>query len=375
MRLGTLGLVSILRSRAFGRASTLRACRFTSLLDSHRRWRASTLVLTALCTIATGGTSALSSAALAQATPASPTAAHSNSASAKDAFKRGEAAYSAGNYDTAVREWTNAYSADPRPRIQFNLSQAYERMGQLQDAIDSLKRFLDSADPEDPTYSDASARYTSLQQRLAATGVVVQGGAEGGSILVDDQDWGRTPRPDKITVAPGNHVIVVRWTSGREFRTNVYVPAGQVVSIAVSDDPNATPAAAVTPAAAAATVASSAAPPPAQDDGKRRKIIWYSVAGGVAAAGVGMLSYGIARGTATSKCGARKNDLLTYCNPSSEDRANHQAIAGYVVGGALLAAGGALFVVTALSGRHDDAQHAQTQCGVGFSSANCTFRF
>ncbi|MDB4976866.1 MAG: hypothetical protein JWN48_5207, partial [Myxococcaceae bacterium] len=104
--------------------------------------------------------------ALAQNTGTTQPSAAATQASAKEAFKRGEAAYSAGNYDSAVREWTNAYSADPRPRIQFNLSQAYERMGRLEDAIASLKRFLDSGDPEDPTYSDANARYVALQQRL-----------------------------------------------------------------------------------------------------------------------------------------------------------------------------------------------------------------
>ena len=48
---------------------------------------------------------------------------------AREAFRRGQAAYSAGNYDQAVREWQGAYKVDPRPLIQFNLSQAYERMG------------------------------------------------------------------------------------------------------------------------------------------------------------------------------------------------------------------------------------------------------
>ncbi|MDB4990722.1 MAG: hypothetical protein JWN04_5900 [Myxococcaceae bacterium] len=303
-----------------------------------------------------------------------------SSAAAKEAFKRGEAAYSAGNYDTAVREWTTAYSADPRPRIQFNLSQAYERMGQLQDALDSLKRFLDAADPEDPTYSDANARYVALQQRLAATGVVVQGGAEGGSILVDDQDWGRTPRPDKLGISPGNHVIVVRWADGREFRTNVYVPAGQVVNITVTGDGSA-PAApvaptAVTPAAAAAAPSSDMnTPPPAPRDNK--KLILYGAGGATAALGVGLLVYGFVRHSATNKCGKRDKtfDLETYCNPDSEDAAKRQSIAGFVTGGVLLAGGAALLVVNAVTGRPDAPQRASSQCGVGLTSASCTFRF
>jgi hypothetical protein len=290
---------------------------------------------------------------------------------AKEAFKRGEAAYSAGNYDAAVREWNNAYAADPRPRIQFNLSQAYERMGRLEDAIASLKRFLDSGDPEDPTYSDANARMVALQQRLASTGVTVQGGREGGSILVDDQDWGRTPRPDKITLPPGNHVLVVHWPDNREFRTNVFVPAGQVVDIRLPADANAPAPVAAAPAPQAPGNDGYAPPPP--DDGKKKKILWYSLGAGTAAVGAGLLIYGIVRGTADSDCGSLKGDFRVYCNPDSVDSIHTQSVAGYAVGGVLLAAGAGLFVVGALTTRGDRPQAAQ--CGIGMASANCKFRF
>ncbi|HEY6882291.1 MAG TPA: tetratricopeptide repeat protein [Polyangiales bacterium] len=298
----------------------------------------------------------------------SPAAAKANAA--KEAFKRGEAAYSAGNYDAAVREWNNAYAADPRPRIQFNLSQAYERMGRLEDAIASLKRFLDSGDPEDPTYSDANARMVALQQRLSSTGVTVQGGKEGGSILVDDQDWGRTPRPDKITVAPGNHVLVVRWPDNREFRTNVFVPAGQVVEIQLPADGSAPVTAQPTPPAA--PVNDGYRPPP--EDSHKKKILWYSLGAGTAAVGAGMLVYGIVRGTADNDCGSLKGDYKVYCNPDSVDSIHTQSVVGYAVGGALLAGGAAMIIVGALTGRHDDLPRAST-CDVGLAGANCKFQF
>ena len=282
-----------------------------------------------------------------------------NAASAKEAFRRGEAAYSAGNYELAVREWTAAYASDPRPRIQFNLSQAYERMGQLENAIAALQRFIESGDPEDPTYSDANARLGALQQRLASTGVRIQGGTEGGAILVDGQDWGRTPRPDEITVKPGNHVVMVRWPSGKEFRVNVYVPAGQVVQVDVPSE-DAASAGAAQPEKAAATGA--------PHKNKKRKL-WYSLGSGLAAAGVGLVAYGTARFVRKGAC---KDDGV-YCDPDEEDAAKTQGIAGVAVGSALLAGGAALFIVGALT--HDDARSAKTSCGIGFSSAHCTFRF
>lgn len=286
------------------------------------------------------------------------------SANAREAFRRGEAAYSAGNYDTAVREWTNAYAVDPRPRIQFNLSQAYERMGQLENAIAALQRFLESGDPEDPTYSDANARLAALQQRLAATGVFVRGGAEGGAILVDEQDWGRTPRPDKITVAPGNHALVVRWPSGHEFRTAVFVPAGQVVEVAVPDDTRGAPVAG--PVATHPSAQPSEAPPSHSD----KRVLWYSLGGGVAAVGIGLAIYGGTRFAERSKA----CDGSRYCDPDSADSAKTQGIAGVAVGSALVVGGAALFVVGALTHRRDDAR-AKASCSPGLASAQCTFRF
>ena len=283
-------------------------------------------------------------------------------ASAREAFKRGEAAYSAGNYEVAVREWQSAYASDPRPRIQFNLSQAYERMGQLENAIDALQRFVTSGDPEDPTYSDANARLVALQQRLAATGVVVQGGTEGGAILVDGQDWGRTPRPDKITVKPGNHAIVIRWPSGQEFRNSVYVPAGQVVELVVPTEQ----------AQAQPTRAAASAPMPMADQApsSRKKMLLYALGSGVATAGVGLIGYGTARFMRKSKC----SDDGIYCDPDAESAANTQGLAGVISGSALLAGGAALFIVGALSDDGDE-RRARTACGLGWASAGCTVRF
>lgn len=280
--------------------------------------------------------------------------------SAKEAFRRGEAAYSAGNYEVAIREWNSAYQSDPRPRIQFNLSQAYERMGQLENAIHALETFLDSGDPDDPTYSDANARLLALRQRLASTGVVVNGGADGGQILVDDKDWGRTPRPDKITVAPGNHALTIRWADGREFRTTVFVPAGQVAEVQVPAEVSAGPAKA--PSAAGAAAAGEA---PAKD----RRVLWYSLGGGTAALGIALLTYGIMRNAEVSDCGGE-----TYCNPDDEDKVNRQKLAGFVTGPLLLAAGATMIVVGAVTHKKSDKQ-ARTQCGIGYASAACRVRF
>ena len=175
---------------------------------------------------------------------------------AREHFRRGEAAYQKGSYALAISEWQAAYAADPRPRIQYNIYQAYERLGQLQEGAAALERYLSTADPDDPYYSDATARMAALQQRLQATGIRLMGGVEGASINVSGHDWGRLPRPDKIPVQPGNHRIVIALAGYRDFVANVVVPPGQVVDVAVQLEASAEqPAPAETRAPDAATTA------------------------------------------------------------------------------------------------------------------------
>ena len=280
---------------------------------------------------------------------------------ARELFRRGEAAYSAGNYDLAIREWTSAYQLDPRPRIQFNLSQAYERLGDLENAMKALKLFLDSGDPDDPMYSDANARLSALKQRMALTGVVVKGGAEGGQILVDDKDWGRTPRPDKINVSPGNHVLIVRWPDRPEFRTSIVVPAGQVVEVSLPEDTG--PAAQPTTVAAGGAVSTD-------DAGGMSPKLYYIIGGSLAGVGVGLIGMGAANGAAASDCGGD-----TYCDPDGKDSAETMAMLGYVGGGVLLAGGATMIVLGILKSKKEDAQTARTSCGVGMLSAQCSVRF
>ena len=47
---------------------------------------------------------------------------------ARELFTQGQAAYETGDYETAVSSWERAYELDPRPLLQYNLAQAYERL-------------------------------------------------------------------------------------------------------------------------------------------------------------------------------------------------------------------------------------------------------
>lgn len=152
---------------------------------------------------------------------------------ARTLFARGQVAYSQGDYDDAISLWSRAYELDPRPLLQWNLSQAYERLGRLEDAVTSLETYLEHADPSDEHQADARARLGSIRERIASTGVTFRGAPEGALVLIDGADSGRLPRPDALHVAAGTHRIIVRAEGYADFTSTIVVAAGQTVDVEV----------------------------------------------------------------------------------------------------------------------------------------------
>ena len=171
-------------------------------------------------------------------------------------FQRGQTAYQQGDYDGAIAAWQRAYDADPQPLLLYNLSQAYERLGRLTEAVDALDRYLAGAAPDDRHQADARARVAALRERLARTGVVVRGAPDGAEISVDGQSWGRTPRPDAIRVEPGSHRVVVTLDGYEDFNSTVVVPAGQTVEVEAAMEASTTVPGTTTPGATTSYVSS-----------------------------------------------------------------------------------------------------------------------
>lgn len=277
---------------------------------------------------------------------------------AQERFRRGEAAYQKGNYTLAVSEWQAAYSADPRPRIQYNLYQAYERLGKLAEAAESLQLYLQTADPDDESYGDATARMASLQQRLQATGIRVVGGVEGAQISVDGTDWGRIPRPDRIPVNAGNHRVVIQLTGYQTFTSTVVVTAGQVVDVVAELTPS------------TEVSAAPAAPPPsddAGDDGTNATPI-FIVSGVLAAGAIGSGLWMINRASELDGCG---QDGF-FC-PNEKDVVTQGNVAiGLTIA---LGAGAVGTFIWALVANSDSDESTATRCTPGIGSATCRWSF
>jgi hypothetical protein len=298
-------------------------------------------------------------------------------ADARDHFRRGQAAYQQGNYDLAISEWLSGYELEQRPEFQYNLAQAYERLGRLQDAVNSLQRFVESADPDDSSYSDATARLASLQQRLALTGVRVLGGQDGATIFVDGRDWGRLPRPDKISVSPGSHQIVVKLAGFKDFVSNVVIPAGQVIDIEITMEAGestvgATPTTTTTTGTTGTTTGVTLTPgtstlPP--DTASRGTSPWLYVGIGAGAVTLVSLIGLAAQAGKVSECEKAEN----FCPDQStvESQRTGWAISTVVFGAATIGS----FVLFALDRREPEATSAAATCVPGLTGGMCTVTF
>lgn len=304
---------------------------------------------------------------------------------ARARFASGEAAYNRGDYRQAIADWEAAYAADPRPRIQYNLYQAYERLGELGAAAEALQRYLDAADRSDPFYDNAQARMANLQARLQSTGLRLLGGPDGATVRIDERDLGQLPQ-DVFALEPGQHRVVVSVPGHADFVANVVVTAGQTVEVPVSLEPLPQPepvapqaeAPAPTPApepaqALATAPAVPAAPaldlrPTRAERAARPFLIGSAVlAGGALLTGIWALN----RDAVLEGC----SDPAFFC-PRSDTVRGERTIAA-ITSGTLGAGAVGLFVYgLVLRLRHDEPEReAGWSCGAGPGTATCSLRF
>lgn len=69
-------------------------------------------------------------------------------AAARTHYQAGVSYYESARYEDAVREFETAYEITPRVELLFNISQCYERLGNLGEAVRYLERFVEGTDDE-----------------------------------------------------------------------------------------------------------------------------------------------------------------------------------------------------------------------------------
>ncbi|MBN1656297.1 MAG: tetratricopeptide repeat protein [Deltaproteobacteria bacterium] len=80
-------------------------------------------------------------------------------------FQAGTSYYETGDYELALREFNRSYELSGRPELQYNISLTYEKLGDLEAAIEALQKYLSEA-KDIPNRRTLEIRLANLGKRL-----------------------------------------------------------------------------------------------------------------------------------------------------------------------------------------------------------------
>lgn len=162
--------------------------------------------------------------------------AEANAAQARALFLEGQEAYARGEYERAIALWRQAFELDAAPALQYNLAQAYGRLGDVANELAALAAFVEAAAPNDPNVPTSRLRIDALRERMARTGVQLTGVAADAEVTVDDVVVPNPAEGAIVAPEPGSHRIHVRLRGHRPFDAVVEVVPGRTTEVAVVQD-------------------------------------------------------------------------------------------------------------------------------------------
>jgi tetratricopeptide (TPR) repeat protein len=254
-------------------------------------------------------------------------------ATARRAFERGSRLYQQARYAEAAAAFEEAYRAVPNAVVLYNLGQCYERLGELEKALNSYREYLRLV----PKAEDREAVQTliaSLEGRLEAVKrprVTLSSEPSGALVSLDGQERGSTPWSEPVEA--GTHQLSLALKGYQPLRRELEVRPGEPLQLHLVLAP--TPV--VTPAPAPVATA--------QPSSRGRTWTWVA-AGAAGAAAAGAVTLGL-------MARADSRELLARPHERAEAQALHDSARGksrtanilYGVAGVAAAAGVTLFFV------------------------------
>jgi tetratricopeptide (TPR) repeat protein len=128
---------------------------------------------------------------------------------AKTFFQAGKQYYDRGHYNEAITQFREAYRLSNASALLYNISQAYERMGDLPRAREYLQKYIDSGQTEPGELPALQDKLRTLDKRIA------------------DQNASRLPPPTVVTpVAPPQPAPIVDHEAPRPYKTWKWIAVG-----------------------------------------------------------------------------------------------------------------------------------------------------
>ena len=160
-------------------------------------------------------------------------AAQSRREEARRAFLAGIEAARTDRWEAAAENFRRAYELSGTASALFNMAAALRAQGNYRETAEALEQFLRD-NPNHPKADDA--RELAEEARSFQATLVLEGVEAGDDIRVDGERWD----PDeKLTVDPGQHVVVVTRPGAGTFQWEGRLTASQTTSIDVEFAPTA----------------------------------------------------------------------------------------------------------------------------------------
>jgi hypothetical protein len=163
-------------------------------------------------------------------------AATASFANARQHFLAGQNYYTQGRYEKAIEEFEEAYRLDPRPLLLFNISQAWEKMGDFEKSLDFLKRYLE-AEPDNEDRATLLSKAANLEARIAATGIKVTCNEAEATVFVGGKEVGKTPFATVIPLKVGAHKVQISKKGFQDYTMNVAISSGQTTPVDATLEP------------------------------------------------------------------------------------------------------------------------------------------
>jgi tetratricopeptide (TPR) repeat protein len=298
-------------------------------------------LLLAMSLALAGGTAHSQEASAAPAPGAA--AAPDPAAAARAAYRRGADLYRAGRYREAIAAFEEADRLKPSPALQFNVGQAWEKLGDPAAALAAFARYL-RLDPAAPNRAAVERTVRTLEARLAATGrqmLHVTVDAPEARVSVDGA--APVPAPLDAPFAPGPHLVAGSAPGRRDATREVVLPAERSLEVALVLEPLPPP---VLAARAPPPPLEATRPDPAPQPVERKNWLGPIIAGsvGVVAAAVGV-AMGVSARNAQDQLLAGGNDRSQADALQSKARSDATAAnVLYGVAGAAVLTGGVLAI-------------------------------
>jgi hypothetical protein len=190
---------------------------------------------------------------------------------AEDEYRRGVAAFEAGDYVVACRALGESYRLDPLPGALFTLATCEMRAGKLASAVAHFADYLELVEglPDEQQTREverravAEAERRKLRAQVPRLKLMLNDSSHTSQITLNGVDVPLQSLGLELPVDPGEQVVEQRFTSGQLHSERVTLQPGEskVVVLRASEDPPLASAAPQSPSAASDTAGSNSALP------------------------------------------------------------------------------------------------------------------